>query len=60
MQKHYWFVDVHVRGYHLNYMKKFCARKGFDLDLTEEDENDLIAGKVDYLLFLLHVLLHQA
>lgn len=51
MQKRYWFADVHVRGYHPAYMKKFYARKGFNLDITEEDEKDLLAGKVDYLGF---------
>ena len=49
-----------MRGYHLAYMKKFYARKGFDLDITEADEQDLLEGKFDYLGFLLHVLLRQA
>lgn len=51
MQQRYWFADVHVRGYHPAYMKKFYARKGFDLDITEADEQDLLEGTVDYLGF---------
>ena len=49
MQKRYWFADVHVRGYHPSYMKKFYARKGFDLDIIEEDEKDLLEStKMDF------------
>ena len=51
MHKRYWFTDVHVRGYYPAYMVKFFERKGYDLDITEQDEIDLLNGTVDYIGF---------
>ncbi|WP_041139592.1 6-phospho-beta-glucosidase [Beduini massiliensis] len=51
MHKRYWFTDVHVRGYYPAYMQKFFERKGYDLDITEQDEDDLLDGCVDYIGF---------
>ena len=51
MHKRYWFTDVHVRGYYPAYMIKFFERQGYDLDITEQDEDDLLDGTVDYIGF---------
>ncbi len=51
MHKRYWFTDVHVRGYYPAYMQKFFERKGYNLDITEQDEDDLLDGCVDYIGF---------
>ncbi len=49
--KRFWFVDVHARGKYPGYMKNFFARKGFALDMTEEDLEALQQGCVDYIGF---------
>ena len=51
MQRRFWFADVHVRGHYPNYVKTYLARKGYDLDITAQDEEDLKAGTVDYIGF---------
>ena len=51
MQRRFWFSDVHVRGHYPNYMKAYFARKGYDLDITAQDEADLKVGTVDYIGF---------
>lgn len=51
MHKRYWFTDVHVRGYYPAYMDKFFERKGYHLDITQQDEDDLLEGTVDYIGF---------
>lgn len=51
MHKRYWFTDVHVRGAYPNYMNKFFERKGYSLDITEEDLKILSEGCVDYIGF---------
>ena len=47
--KRFWFVDVHTRGKYPGYMKTFFERKGFDLDITEDDLESLKHGCVDYI-----------
>ena len=51
MHKRFWFLDVHARGYYPNYMINFFERKGYDLDMTEQDEDDLLDGCIDYIGF---------
>ena len=47
--KRFWFADVHARGRYPGYMKTFFERKGFDLDMTEDDLESLKQGCVDYI-----------
>lgn len=47
--KRFWYADVHTRGYYPGYMKTFFKRKGFQLDITEEDLAALKEGCVDYI-----------
>ena len=51
MQKRYWFSDVHCRGTYPSYIKKYIERKGFQLDMTQEDFDILKQGCVDYIGF---------
>lgn len=47
----YFYSDVQIRGYYPNYALKEFERKGFNLDIKEEDYETLRKGKVDYLGF---------
>lgn len=49
MQRRYWFADVHARGHYPFYLTHYFNRKGFDLDITEEDLKTLASGCVDYI-----------
>lgn len=51
MQKRFWFADVHVRGHYPAYMKAYFRKKGFHLDITARDEEELQKGTVDYIGF---------
>lgn len=51
MQKRYYFADVHVHGFYPAHILKYWERKGYELDITEEDKQDLLAGTVDYIGF---------
>lgn len=51
MQRRYWFADVHARGHYPAYLKSYFERKGFELDITEEDTQALAKGMVDYIGF---------
>lgn len=51
MHHKFFFSDVQVRGHYPNYAKKFLERKGFDIDITPEDEVILAEGTVDYIGF---------
>lgn len=51
MQRRFWFADVHVRGHYPNYIKRYFERKHFPMDITTQDEADLMAGTVDYIGF---------
>lgn len=46
-----YYMDVHARGYYPNYTKKLLERKGYELDITKEDEIALKEGTVDYIGF---------
>lgn len=46
-----YFADVMCRGYYPSYQKAKLERQGIKLDLTEEDENTLREGIVDFLGF---------
>ena len=41
MQRRYWFSDVHVRGHYPSYITAYFKRRGFTLDMTETDKQDL-------------------
>ncbi len=49
MHQRYWFTDVHVRGGYPQYMLNYFSRKGFQLDITPEDNRILQQGCVDYI-----------
>lgn len=51
MQKRYFYTDVHVYGKYPAYIKKYWERKNYSLDITEEDEEILKHGCVDYIGF---------
>lgn len=51
MQKRYFFTDVHVFGRYPQHMIKYLERKGIELDFTEQDQEDLLVGCVDYIGF---------
>ena len=51
MQKRYYFTDVHVRGYYPVQILKYWERKGYHLDITQEDQTILKEGCVDYIGF---------
>ncbi|HAP14829.1 MAG TPA: 6-phospho-beta-glucosidase, partial [Lactococcus sp.] len=51
MQRRLWFTDVYARGHYPSYILKYFERKGFDLDITEEDIKKLAKGEVDYIGF---------
>ena len=45
------FIDVQARGYYPNYALKMFERKGFNINITEEDKKILAEGTVDYIGF---------
>ena len=49
--KRFWYLDVHARGKIPAYMQSFFKRKGYHLDITEEDIATLKDGCVDYIGF---------
>ena len=51
MREKWFFCDVQCRGHYPAYAKKLLERKGYDLDITEEDLEDLAEGTVDYIGF---------
>ena len=51
MEKNYFFADVHVNGVYPDFLTKYWARKGFNINITAEDEADLKSGTVDYIGF---------
>lgn len=44
MHRRYWFTDVHVRGKYPQHLLNYFARRGFTLDITEEDNAALTQG----------------
>lgn len=51
MHDRWFFCDVQVRGHYPAYALKMFERKGFNVQITEEDKAVLANGKVDYIGF---------
>lgn len=51
MQARYFWGDVHALGQYPNWLRKYWEHKGFDIDVTPEDEAILAANTVDYVAF---------
>lgn len=51
MHDRYLFADVHVRGKYPSYILKEWERKGFHIEMRQEDLNILQEGTVDYVGF---------
>lgn len=51
MQKKYYYADVHARGHYPKHIEKLWERRGFDIDITQEDLEYLAKGTVDYVAF---------
>lgn len=51
MNIHFFFSDVHVRGYYPNNMKRYFERNNINIEMEARDEEILRAGKVDYIGF---------
>ena len=51
MHDRWFFCDVQCRGHYPAYALKMFERKGFHIDITEEDKKILSEGTVDYIGF---------
>ena len=51
MHNRFFFCDVQCRGHYPAYALKMFERKGFNIDITEEDKKALAEGTVDYIGF---------
>ena len=51
MRGTWFFCDIQCRGHYPRYAEAYFERRGFRLDITEEDRADLTAGTVDYIGF---------
>lgn len=51
MHEKWFFCDVQCRGHYPAYALRFLERKGFKLDISNEDLKDLSKGTVDYIGF---------
>lgn len=51
MHEKWFFCDVQCRGRYPAYTEKYLERKGFNLDITDEDLENLAKGSVDYIGF---------
>ena len=51
MHDRFFFCDVQCRGHYPAYALKLFERKGFNIDITEEDKKVLAEGTVDYIGF---------
>ncbi|MDQ0361465.1 6-phospho-beta-glucosidase [Breznakia pachnodae] len=49
MHNRWFFCDVQCRGHYPAYSLKLFERKGYKLDISEEDKSDLKKGCVDYI-----------
>ena len=47
----YWFIDVHAVGEVPHYLEKYWARKGYQIDISDKEREELRKGKVDYIGF---------
>ncbi len=50
-RKNLFFTDVQVRGHYPSYIKKDWERRGYVLDITQEDLKNIREGCVDYIGF---------
>lgn len=51
MQTNYYLADVQVKGKYPEFLDRYFDRHAFNLDITLEDRDVLLAGKVDYIGF---------
>lgn len=51
MQTNYYLADVQVKGKYPAFFDRYFDRHAFNLDITLEDRDVLLAGKVDYIGF---------
>lgn len=51
MQTNYYLADVQVKGKYPAFLDRYFDRHTFNLDITLEDRDVLLAGKVDYIGF---------
>lgn len=51
MHMRYFFSDIHCRGHYPSYAKKLLERKGYHIEMGEDDEKILSEGTVDYIGF---------
>lgn len=51
MQTNYYLGDVQVKGKYPAFLDRYFDRHAFNLDITLEDRDVLLAGKVDYIGF---------
>lgn len=51
MDKTYFFSDVQVRGHYPSYILKEWERKGYHIEMEDDDLETLQKGKVDYFTF---------
>ncbi|MBB1167645.1 6-phospho-beta-glucosidase [Lacticaseibacillus paracasei] len=51
MQTNYYLADVQVKGKYPAFLDRYFDRHAFNLDITLEDSDVLLAGKVDYIGF---------
>lgn len=49
MQKRYYFADVHTFGQYPEHIITYWKRKGILIDFTDQDQEDLLGGTVDYI-----------
>ncbi len=47
----FYFSDIQVRGYYSNKALMFLEKNQINLEITEQDKKDLLAGTVDYVGF---------
>ncbi|MBS7576590.1 MULTISPECIES: 6-phospho-beta-glucosidase [unclassified Enterococcus] len=63
MASRYYFADVHVHGSYPKWLINYWERKGYRLDITSADLEELKAGTVDYIGFSYYMsfaIAHQA
>lgn len=51
MDRHYFYSDVHVRGFVPNYVEAYWKEKKYKIDLTDTEREILKCGTVDYIGF---------
>ncbi|MDD3363244.1 MAG: 6-phospho-beta-glucosidase [Hespellia sp.] len=51
MREKWFFCDIQCRGHYPGYAKKMLQKKGYSLDITDEDQKVLAEGIVDYIGF---------